>query len=762
MVSMRSLQNYKPGLKSKTSLMTFLVILPFLTLCIFGLLAAFYPHALVVFFTFTPSNTLFVILLFLNGLALVPVARMILYYRKGRFCEAHLSKSKTPFLVTKPSGEIVYSNHAFSSQFPDVSSNLDELSVYLKDHKSRDCLQNFVKDAWSSSSKDERSYVFSADDDQDTALTLRPHREGNVIYWTFDAVLSSAPFKVETEFQRALDVMYLFNATASGNIVLDDKGCIQGMNETFKEKFLKHTKAPIGSAFIDLLAPSCVKEMSGDIVSLLQAKEKGTAIELEFSWGDNVIAYLMPIAFGQTNGKEKDNTEELPFKGFYLQIFDNTEQRNIQLRLAHSQKLQALGQLAGGIAHDFNNLLTAMIGFCDLLLMRLSPGDQSFTDIMQIKQNANRATNLVRQLLAFSRQQTLQPTVLDVSEVLSDLSILLQRLIGSQIELKIVHDREVDYIKVDRSQFEQVIVNLVVNAKDAIIGEGTVKVISKLVSFEKPTLVDHETMPAGSYIQIEVIDDGQGISRKNLQRIFDPFFSTKDVGEGTGLGLATVYGTVKQTGGHINVDSTVGVGTKFTILLPQHIVDKKAQTGTGSGSHESVSPSSAASLSSESSTQPFQDLTGKGHILLAEDEDAVRLFAARALTDKGYTVEHAQNGQEALMMLQERVEQNLPAPDLLITDVVMPKMDGPTLVKEAEVLYPDLKVMYISGYAEDAFRDMVRLEERIRFLAKPFSLKVLAARVKETMVSNTQDQGPKDTLAKDESEQGLHVVSNDT
>tara|TARA_R110002095_G_scaffold66488_7_gene56436 strand:- start:1787 stop:3073 length:1287 start_codon:yes stop_codon:yes gene_type:complete len=354
--------------------------------------------------------------------------------------------------------------------------------------------------------------------------------------------------------------------------------------------------------------------------------------------------------------------------------------------------------------------------------MRLSPGDQSFTDIMQIKQNANRATNLVRQLLAFSRQQTLQPTVLDVSEVLSDLSILLQRLIGSRIELKIVHDRAVDFIKVDCSQFEQVIVNLVVNAKDAIIGEGTVRIITKLKKFEAPTTVDHETLPAGNYIQIEVIDDGQGISRKNLERVFDPFFSTKDVGEGTGLGLSTVYGTVKQTGGHISVDSTVGVGTKFTILLPQYTGVK------GKSSAEKTNPQDL-----EHPPSPFKDLTGQGHILIAEDEDAVRLFAARALGDKGYKVDQAQNGIEALAILKAMHKAGEKAPDLLITDVVMPKADGPTLVKEAQKFYPEMRVMYISGYAEDAFRDMVRLEEKIRFLAKPFSLKVLAARVKETL-----------------------------
>jgi two-component system cell cycle sensor histidine kinase/response regulator CckA len=312
-------------------------------------------------------------------------------------------------------------------------------------------------------------------------------------------------------------------------------------------------------------------------------------------------------------------------------------------------------------------------------------------------------------------------------------------LIGSRIELKITHDRAVDYIKVDRSQFEQVIVNLVVNAKDAIIGEGTVRIITKLCTFEKSMALDHETLPAGTYIQIEVIDDGQGISRKNLERVFDPFFSTKSVGEGTGLGLATAYGTVKQTGGHISVDSTVGVGTKFTILLPQYKgkkIPRDTQTLDINGD----------AVDADHPTSAFKDLTGQGHILLAEDEDAVRLFAARALSDKGYTVDQAQNGLEALEILKRLHAAGGPSPDLLITDVVMPKMDGPTLVKEAEALFPTMKVMYISGYAEDAFRDMVRFDDKIRFLAKPFSLKVLASRVKENIELSPTTDSPKELL----------------
>lgn len=718
-VTMGSLQNYAPGLKSKTLFMSFLILMPPLALATFSALYLFFPQYLDLLYEALPASLVAPTLFIISLVSLVPVLRMLRNYRKGLLSYRHLESSTVPSLVTDKKGTILFANPEFQNIFPDARAHIEDLIPYLYTPNIREPFQNFLKNIQSNIEpeleRERSSFTFSLESGEPHSyhFSCSPHKKH--LFWTLTGESSSnrISFFQGTPFQRALNLTYLFNNTPSGNVVLDHEGKIQGVNETFKKNFSKDNKVNVGSSFLTLLAPSCVKELSNDIISVLKTKKSGGAIELEFSWGDNVIAYVTPLDFS-------DIAES--YKGYYLQIFDNSEQRNIQLRMTHSQKLQALGQLAGGIAHDFNNLLTAMIGFCDLLLMRLSPGDQSFTDIMQIKQNANRATNLVRQLLAFSRQQTLQPTVLDVSEVLSDLSILLQRLIGSRIELKIVHDRAVDFIKVDCSQFEQVIVNLVVNAKDAIIGEGTVRILTKLQKFETPPTIDHETLPAGNYIQIEVIDDGQGISRKNLERVFDPFFSTKDVGEGTGLGLSTVYGTVKQTGGHISVDSTVGVGTKFTILLPQHAGVKKK-----------ISREKAAPQNSDHPPSPFKDLTGQGHILIAEDEDAVRLFAARALADKGYKVDQAQNGVEALNILKSMHKAGEKAPDLLITDVVMPKADGPTLVKEAQKFYPDMRVMYISGYAEDAFRDMVRLEEKIRFLAKPFSLKVLAARVKDTL-----------------------------
>jgi two-component system cell cycle sensor histidine kinase/response regulator CckA len=398
-----------------------------------------------------------------------------------------------------------------------------------------------------------------------------------------------------------------------------------------------------------------------------------------------------------------------------LHFIDVTEQKNLEIQFAQSQKMQAVGQLAGGVAHDFNNLLTAMIGFCDLLLMRFRPGDPSFADIMQIKQNANRAANLVRQLLAFSRQQTLQPRIIDITDVLVELSHLLRRLIGENIELKVVHGRDLGLAKVDQGQLEQVIINLAVNARDAMQGGGTLTIRTANINQASAMRRGHEIMPAGNYVLIEVSDTGIGIAKEHLARIFEPFFSTKEVGSGTGLGLSTVYGIVKQTGGFIFVDSAPGRGANFQIYLPRHQLTDAAAINTRAGDMTEVLPP--------------KDLTGVGTVMLVEDEDPVRIFGARALRNKGYKVLEAKSGEAALELIQ-----TADGPiDLLITDVVMPNMDGPALIREVREIHPDMKVIFISGYTEDSFRQRLDTDSDIHFLPKPFSLKQLAGKVKEVI-----------------------------
>lgn len=402
--------------------------------------------------------------------------------------------------------------------------------------------------------------------------------------------------------------------------------------------------------------------------------------------------------------------------GLILHFIETTEQKRIEAQFIQSQKMQAVGQLAGGVAHDFNNLLTAMIGFCDLLLLRFRPGDPSFADIMQIKQNANRAANLVRQLLAFSRQQTLQPRVLDVTDTLADLSHLLRRLIGENIELRVVHGRDLYLIKVDQGQLDQVIINLAVNARDAMTGGGVLTIRTSNAVTEAPLRQGDEMLSPGEYVRIDVTDTGTGIPKENLQRIFEPFFSTKEVGSGTGLGLSTVYGIVKQTGGVVLVGSELGKGSTFSIFLPRHRGDEDSSAASRAAADEAAMP---------------RDLTGAGTVLLVEDEDPVRLFSARALKNKGYRVIEAKSAEQALEILQSEAQKV----DLVITDVVMPKMDGPTLIKEVRELHPEmkLKVIFISGYTEDTFRKRLGDEAGIHFLPKPFSLKQLAGKVKEVI-----------------------------
>lgn len=465
------------------------------------------------------------------------------------------------------------------------------------------------------------------------------------------------------------------------------------------------------------LHPSGVRVRGGsDILEIVVEEDREALKELiEFAYDGRPASVPLDVTYsglpervGQVYSTSISKGDS---KYAILYLVDTTQEKSFERQFVQAQKMQAVGQLAGGVAHDFNNLLTAIIGFCDLLLVRHDAGDQSFSDIIQIKQNANRAANLVRQLLAFSRQQTLRPKVLDVTDVLADLSSLIRRLIGETIELKVIHGRDLPAVKVDQGQLEQVIINLAVNARDAMSSGGRLEMRTQLVKQDDPLVEKYDVLVPDTYILIEVEDTGCGIPESNLTKIFEPFFTTKEVGEGTGLGLATVYGIVKQTGGFVFVESEVGKGTKFLLLLK---------------AHESEDESSE--LESVPAESPAQDLTGKGTILIVEDEDPVRMFARRALENKGYRVLEADSGEAGLDILNS-TEGEI---DLLITDVVMPNMDGPALVNEARKKRPDVPVIFISGYAEDMFRKDLEAEE-FQFLPKPFTLKDLAENVKEIL-----------------------------
>jgi two-component system cell cycle sensor histidine kinase/response regulator CckA len=399
---------------------------------------------------------------------------------------------------------------------------------------------------------------------------------------------------------------------------------------------------------------------------------------------------------------------------------ETTEQKALEGQMAQSQKMQAVGQLAGGIAHDFNNVLTAIIMASDLLLTNHRPSDPSFPDIMNIKQNANRAASLVRQLLAFSRRQTLRPEVLNLTDVLADIRMLLARLTGSEVHLKIDHGRDLWPVKADIGQFEQVIVNLAVNARDAMPGGGDLTIRTKNVGAAECEAYNNRELIQADYALVEIEDSGTGIEPEVLKKIFEPFFTTKEVGKGTGLGLSMVYGIVKQTGGFIFCDSEVGKGTTFRIFLPRHVPQ--------AGSAEAEAPSDQAAAPQKTQETP-RDLSGSATVLLVEDEDAVRMGGMRALISRGYTVHEASSGVEALEVyksLDGKV-------DIVVSDVVMPEMDGPTLLGELRKINPDIKFIFVSGYAEDAFAKNLPADAQFGFLPKPFSLKQLATVVKEML-----------------------------
>lgn len=497
-----------------------------------------------------------------------------------------------------------------------------------------------------------------------------------------------------------------FENAPVGVALIDPGGRLTETNAAFRNSIGAEREDVVGRP----LAEFVLAEDRGDLTARLRKLAAGSgtrdapdrlALRLRGAAGAETAVAVFARPLDETAGVEGATI---------LHFLDVTEQKRLESQFAQSQKMQAVGQLAGGVAHDFNNLLTAMIGFCDLLLLRHQPGDSSFADIMQIRQNANRAANLVRQLLAFSRQQTLQPKVLDASEALTELSHLLRRLIGAAIELKVVHARDPWPVRVDQGQLEQVIINLAVNARDAMPQGGTLTIRTSNAARPKPERHGDEEIPAGDYVRIDVEDTGTGIPPEILGRIFEPFFSTKAVGSGTGLGLSTVYGIVRQTGGFVLVETAPGKGSTFTLLLPRWAGPAGADGGT-------VEPAKR------------RDLTGAGTVLLVEDEDAVRLFGARALRNKGYKIVEAKTGDAALDIVREMG----PEIDLLITDVVMPQMDGTTLIREARKLFPALKIVCISGYAEEQFRQNLEGFENVHFLPKPFSLDQLAAKAKEAL-----------------------------
>lgn len=533
----------------------------------------------------------------------------------------------------------------------------------------------------------------------------------NDLLSTFILIPKPEPLQSEvSEFEQKL--WEVLETSPIPHMLMDQEGKVLSTNGLCRKIVLKEQ---IHWQFADILNAEQSRIFKESLAQLASTNQASCSIELQLR--DNpacsVILYLNRI-------QSLHQADPYHILGY---IIDISEQKNWEMKFIHAQKIQAVGQLASGIAHDFNNLLTAIIGFCDLMLTRHPPGDPSFSEIIQIKQNGNRAANLVRQLLAFSRKQTIQPRLIEVAGVVAEIGNVLGRLIGGNIVFRVEYGHDLGLIKVDPSQLEQVIMNLVVNARDAIgdeVGVITLRAYKTDIAtgFEVPSIAvgtTEETMTPGKYLCLEVSDTGQGIPPENMKKIFEPFFSTKAIGAGTGLGLATVYGIVKQTGGHIYVKSSVGQGTTFYIYIKSHIAEpiKLLEEGETMLKEPEI----------------FMDITGRETVLLVEDEAPVRMFSGQALTKKGYKVIEADCGESALSIIREKGEQI----DIIVTDVMMPGMSGPAMVEEIMRQYPKIKVLFVSGYGEDFFVSTYGEDRDFNFLPKPFTLKQLAERIRRIL-----------------------------
>jgi len=496
-----------------------------------------------------------------------------------------------------------------------------------------------------------------------------------------DAFASAAPFVA---------------ALLHGDDPLD--AVIDRVNEAFAG--VSGTDKAVGLRLADLIEPASWADASTRI-----AAHRNGPVEVQLSHAKGRIAHLYLTRVGD---------------GFVAYLLDVSEQKQVELELAQSQKIQAIGQLAGGVAHDFNNLLTALQLRLDELLLRHPVGDPSYEGLNEIRQTGVRAADLVRKLLAFSRKQTVQRVTLELGELISECEVLLRRLLREDVKLETDYGRNLPLVRADKSQLETAVMNLTVNARDAVHaqGGGVVRIRTARLSHAEAVNLGYGDDKAGpgEVALIEVADNGPGVPAEIRGKIFDPFFTTKPVGEGTGLGLATVYGIVRQADGWIHLESMPGKGAAFRIFLPVYIPDPSIK----------LAPVVAPAIGHR---QPARDLSGVGRILFVEDEDAVRVVAARLLRARGYEVIEAADGEEALALAEEHAGQI----DLLISDVIMPGIDGPTLLKKARGFLGDAPVMFISGYAEAEFSDLLEDEKGVTFLPKPLDIKTLAERVKQQL-----------------------------
>ncbi|MBN1298024.1 PAS domain S-box protein, partial [bacterium] len=475
------------------------------------------------------------------------------------------------------------------------------------------------------------------------------------------------------------------------------------------ETFYGYTaEEAIGRNLIDLIIPPALRDQVGEAIRYMS--ETGTVIpaaELVLMRKDgSTIPVYSSHALVTIPGKEMElfciDTDLTNRK------MAEEEREKLQRQLTHLQTMESVGRLAGGIAHDFNNMLGVILGQTEQLMTGIEPNDPLHAGLDEIRKAAERSTDLARQLLAFARKQTISPRILDLNSAIESLIKILRRLIGEDIRLEWKPAPDIWSVKIDQTQFDQILTNLCVNARDAIAGIGTITIETENVTLVDDCRQGHPDVVPGAYVRVAVEDDGCGMDPDTVSHLFEPFFTTKEIGKGSGLGLATVYGAVRQNGGHINVQTEPGKGTRFEILLPREKADP-----------------------SPNKTEPVQKsaIRGSETILLVEDEPAILRITKKLLEQMGYTVLPANSPREAISTAQSYTQ----SIDLVLTDVVMPEMNGRDLVKKLLVFYPNIKRLFMSGYTANVIAHRGVMDQGINFIQKPFTGKELATKVQHVL-----------------------------
>ncbi len=499
----------------------------------------------------------------------------------------------------------------------------------------------------------------------------------------------------------------LFDESPSGMVILDRGGRILRANESLARLVGERARLAPGQSGLALFAPDSAAAVAEEAAAALEGRRAGRELTVRLAAGGAEPDQTVHVSFGPI--RETDQT----ISGLKLTIIDITLQKRLETQLAHSQKLQAVGQLAGGIAHDFNNLLTAISGAAEMVLARPALDPEARDDVLQIRASAERGASLVRQLLAFGRQQTMQPRVIAVNDAIREISGLLRRLFSQSVRIELDLETPGRMVRVDPSQLDQVLINLAVNGRDAMPHGGTLTLRSGHITLFRPLVRGEETIPPGRYVMIEVQDTGEGIPAEILPRIFDPFFSTKKDRGGHGLGLSTVHGIVRQSDGFLAVESMPGKGTRLRVYLPRHEAEE-----------ELPAPPAARGPAILAEPAPAPRPPG-ATVLLVEDEEPVRRLAERALAAAGWQVIAAASGDDALALLGSAAPPRL---DAVVSDVVMPGIDGLALVGALRASRPGLPAILVSGYADEALRREMS-EQDMLFLAKPYAMKALVAAV---------------------------------